>query len=154
VIPDRRADGAAANLQTALVFATPASSQRAEDAGGVHRGLALLVAGALVVLRSTAKTDLVRAIAYLTWPALLAPVIAPALGGLLSTYASWRWIFVINVPLGVAGLLLAWRLVPDVRATGWAGWTGVASPSPHPGSRRWCWASRTSAPRSRTGRWW
>jgi len=55
-------------------------------------------------------------------------VIAPALGGLLSTYASWRWIFVINVPLGVAGLLLARRLVPDVRAdrVGGLDWRGFA----------------------------
>ena len=79
-------------------------------------GAMMVPVGRLVVLRTTAKSDLVRAIAYLTWPALLAPVIAPALGGVLSTYASWRWIFIINVPLGVAGLLLARRLVPDVRA--------------------------------------
>src|SRR4051812_3845681 len=79
--------------------------------GGAMRG----PVGRLVVLRTTAKTDLIRAIAYLTWPALVAPVIAPALGGVLSTYASWRWIFLINVPLGLAGLVLARRLVPDVR---------------------------------------
>jgi hypothetical protein len=46
--------------------------------------------GRLAVLRTTATSDLIRAIAFLTWPALLAPVVAPALGGLLSTYASWR----------------------------------------------------------------
>jgi MFS family permease len=72
--------------------------------------------GRLVVLRTTAKADLVRAIAYLTWPALAAPVVAPVLGGVLSTYASWRWIFLLNVPLGLVGLLLARRLVPDLRA--------------------------------------
>jgi MFS family permease len=71
--------------------------------------------GRLIVLRTTAKSELMKAIAYLTWPALVAPVIAPALGGMLSTYASWRWIFLINVPLGLAGLVLARRLVPDVR---------------------------------------
>src|SRR3954453_12635882 len=82
-------------------------------------GGALMVAvGRLGVLRTTAKPDLSRAIAYLTWPALVAPVIAPALGGVLATYASWRWIFLINVPLGLAALLLAVRLVPDVRAAG------------------------------------
>lgn len=43
-------------------------------------------------------------------------MIAPALGGILSTYASWRWIFLINVPLGLAGLVVGRRLVPDVRA--------------------------------------
>jgi MFS family permease len=79
-------------------------------------GAMMVPVGRLVVLRTTAKSELVTAIAYLTWPALLAPVIAPALGGVLSTYASWRWIFLINVPLGLAGLLLARRLVPDVRA--------------------------------------
>jgi MFS family permease len=70
-----------------------------------------------VVIRTTAKTDLVRAIAYLTWPALAAPLIAPALGGVLSTYASWRLIFLINLPLGVVALLVALRLVPDVRSS-------------------------------------
>src|SRR3954471_22124996 len=79
-------------------------------------GAMMVPVGRLVVLRTTAKASLIRAIAYLTWPALVAPVIAPALGGVLSTYASWRWIFLINVPLGLAGLLLARRLVPDVRA--------------------------------------
>ena len=74
--------------------------------------------GRLAVLRATAKADLIRAIAYLTWPALLAPVLAPAIGGVLSEYASWRWIFVINLPLGLAGLLLVRRLVPDLRADG------------------------------------
>jgi MFS family permease len=84
--------------------------------------------GRLVVLRTTAKTDLIRAIAYLTWPALVAPVVAPALGGVLSTYASWRWIFLVNVPLGLVALLLAVRLVPDVRAPGAAvlDWRGFA----------------------------
>ena len=79
-------------------------------------GAMMVPVGRLVVIRTTAKTDLVRAIAYLTWPALVAPLVAPGLGGILSTYASWRLIFLINVPLGLAGLLLARRLVPDVRA--------------------------------------
>jgi len=91
-------------------------------------GAMMVPVGRLVVLRSTAKSDLVKAIAYLTWPALVAPVVAPALGGALSTYASWRWIFVINVPLGLVGLVLARRLVPDVRAGGATGldWRGFA----------------------------
>src|SRR3954471_9419310 len=79
-------------------------------------GAMMVPVGRLVVLRNTAKSDLITAIAYLTWPALVAPVVAPALGGVLSTYASWRWIFLINVPLGVAGAALARRLVPDLRA--------------------------------------
>ncbi|WP_327747677.1 MFS transporter [Streptomyces europaeiscabiei] len=57
-----------------------------------------------------------RAIARLTWPGL-APVLAPALGGLFTTYASWHWIFLVNVPLGGPALPLALRLVPDLRRT-------------------------------------
>ena len=79
-------------------------------------GAMMVPVGRLVVLRTTAKTDLVRAIAYLTWPALLAPVLAPVVGGVLAEYASWRWIFVINVPLGVAALVVAVRVVPGMRA--------------------------------------
>jgi EmrB/QacA subfamily drug resistance transporter len=79
-------------------------------------GAMMVPVGRLLVLRSTPKADLVKAIAYLTWPALVAPVLAPALGGALSSYASWRWIFLINAPLGLAGLVLGRRLIPDVRA--------------------------------------
>lgn len=79
-------------------------------------GAMMVPVGRLVVLRSTEKSELIKAIAYLTWPALVAPVLAPPLGGLLSEFASWRWIFLINVPLGVIGVVLALRLVPDVRA--------------------------------------
>ncbi len=79
-------------------------------------GAMMVPVGRLVVLRSTDKSELIKAIAYLTWPALVAPVLAPPLGGLLSEFASWRWIFLINVPLGLVGLFLALRLVPDVRA--------------------------------------
>jgi EmrB/QacA subfamily drug resistance transporter len=91
-------------------------------------GAMMVPVGRLVVLRATAKRDLVKAIAYLTWPALVAPVIAPALGGVLSTYASWRWIFVINVPMGLAALPLARRLVPHVRTPDVArlDWRGFA----------------------------
>ena len=89
-------------------------------------GALMVPVGRLAVLRATAKADLIKAIAYLTWPALLAPVLAPAIGGVLSEYASWRWIFVINLPLGVAGLLLVRRLVPDLRARGCAAAAGPA----------------------------
>ena len=89
-------------------------------------GAMMVPVGRLVVIRTTAKTDLVRAIAYLTWPALVAPLVAPGLGGILSTYASWRLIFLINVPLGLVGVLLARRLVPDVRSedSGTLDWRG------------------------------
>jgi EmrB/QacA subfamily drug resistance transporter len=78
-------------------------------------GALMVPVGRLAVLRATPKPELIRAIAYLTWPALLAPVLAPAFGGIVAEYASWRWIFLVNVPLGLAGLVPALRLVPDVR---------------------------------------
>ncbi|MFF7645090.1 MFS transporter [Streptomyces canus] len=80
-------------------------------------GAMMVPVGRLAVLRSTRKPDLLRAIAWLTWPGLLAPVLAPALGGPFTTYASWHWIFLVNVPLGVPALPLALRLVPDLRRT-------------------------------------
>lgn len=77
-------------------------------------GAMMVPVGRLAVLRATSKSELVRAIAYLTWPALTAPVIAPALGGALVTFASWRWIFLINVPLGIAGFVVGLRVVRGV----------------------------------------
>jgi EmrB/QacA subfamily drug resistance transporter len=75
-------------------------------------GAMMVPVGRLVVLRTTEKKDLIRAIALLTWPALAAPVIAPLAGGFITTYASWQWIFLINVPLGIIAFIAALRLVP------------------------------------------
>ena len=79
-------------------------------------GAMMVPVGRLVVLRATQKHDLIAAVAYLTWPGLAAPIIAPAIGGLLTTYASSRWIFIVNLPLGVVAFLFAVRLVPNLRA--------------------------------------
>ena len=75
-------------------------------------GAMMVPVGRLVVLRTTAKQDLIRAIATLTWPALVAPILAPPLGGFITTYANWRWVFLINLPLGLLGLVLALRWMP------------------------------------------
>ncbi len=74
--------------------------------------------GRLAVLRFSGKADLVRAIALLTWPALAAPVLAPVLGGAIATVGSWRWIFLVNIPLGIIGFLLALKLVRGDPAPG------------------------------------
>jgi len=96
-------------------------------------GAMMVPVGRLIVLRNTEKQHLMAAIAYLTWPALAAPILGPPLGGLITTYASWRWIFLLNVPLGLTGLGLALALIPNVRGEGrgpfdWAGFalTGIA----------------------------
>jgi EmrB/QacA subfamily drug resistance transporter len=79
-------------------------------------GAMMVPVGRLAVLRTTDARDLIRAIAYLTWPGLIAPVLAPVLGGFFTQYASWRWIFLVNLPLGVVAGLLAARMVPPTRA--------------------------------------
>ncbi|MFE3412148.1 DHA2 family efflux MFS transporter permease subunit [Streptomyces mirabilis] len=74
-------------------------------------GAMMVPVGRLVVLTGTAKRELPRMVAYIVWPGLIAPVLAPLLGGLITTYASWHWIFLLNVPLGVVALLVAHRLI-------------------------------------------
>jgi len=81
-------------------------------------GAMMVPVGRLVVLARTAKPDLPRAVAYIVWPGLAAPVAAPLLGGLITTYASWHWIFLLNVPLGALALLVARRLIePGAQGT-------------------------------------
>jgi EmrB/QacA subfamily drug resistance transporter len=89
-------------------------------------GAMMVPVGRLAVLRHSGKADLVRAIAMLTWPALAAPVIAPALGGAIATYGSWRAIFLINIPIGIVGFLLSLKLirggpVASTRSLDWRG---------------------------------
>jgi EmrB/QacA subfamily drug resistance transporter len=74
-------------------------------------GALMVPVGRLVVLRETRKADLVRVVALLTWPALAAPVIAPLVGGVLASTVGWRWIFLVNLPLGVLALVAARRLI-------------------------------------------
>ncbi|MBN9307526.1 MAG: DHA2 family efflux MFS transporter permease subunit [Devosia sp.] len=66
----------------------------------------------LVLIRATPRNELVAAMSWLTVPALLGPLSGPPVGGFLTTYLSWHWIFWINVPIGVAGILLATRFLP------------------------------------------
>jgi EmrB/QacA subfamily drug resistance transporter len=78
---------------------------------GLAGGLMLPV-GRTLVIRHASKAELMDATALITWPALLAPVIGPPLGGFITTYLSWRWNFFLNLPLGLVGLWLALRWVP------------------------------------------
>jgi len=77
-------------------------------------GALMVPVGRLAVLRTTPKHQLITAIATLTWPALVAPIIGPPLGGFITSYADWRWIFFINVPLGMLAIILALRIIPDL----------------------------------------
>ena len=78
-------------------------------------GAMMTPVGRLVVLRVTPKAKLAEALTYITWPGMMALVIGPPLGGFITTYASWPWIFFLNLPLGVLGVVLAWRWIDDVR---------------------------------------
>ncbi|HEB3669391.1 MFS transporter [Klebsiella pneumoniae] len=80
-------------------------------------GALMVPVGRLAVLRTTPKHQLIKAIATLNWPALVAPIIGPPLGGFITRYASWHWIFFINVPLGLAAIILSLRIIPDIRET-------------------------------------
>ena len=79
-------------------------------------GAMMVPVGRLIVLRTTPKDELAQAIAYITWPGLSALVIGPPLGGFITTYASWHWIFFLNLPLGILALILALRWIENVRA--------------------------------------
>src|SRR6056297_906827 len=95
-------------------------------------GAMMVPVGRLIVLRSVPKSGMVDALAYLSIPALMAPLIGPPVGGFVTTYFDWRWIFWLNVPIGALGLLLAARYMPNVRAEterrmDWLGF-GLAGP--------------------------
>ena len=74
-------------------------------------GALMVPVGRTVVLRGTPKEGVIRAIALITWPGLVAPVVGPAIGGFITTYASWHWIFFINVPLGLIGIFMSLYLL-------------------------------------------
>lgn len=81
-------------------------------------GAALMPVGRLVLLRTTPKRELVGAMSIVTMPALLGPVFGPLLGGAIVTFAEWRWVFFMNLPIAAAGLVLVSRFVPEVREQG------------------------------------
>src|SRR3981081_3029374 len=79
-------------------------------------GAMMTPVGRLVLLRSIDKSALVSAMAWVTVPALIGPVIGPPLGGFITTYLSWHWIFLINIPIGLLGIVLAMRYIDPIRS--------------------------------------
>ena len=95
-------------------------------------GAMMVPVGRLVVLRTTEKHNLIDAITFITWPGLIAPVVGPPVGGFITTYASWHWIFFLNVPLGIIGMALSSRIIPNlkedlVKPFDWTGFVLCAS---------------------------
>ncbi|WP_425466742.1 DHA2 family efflux MFS transporter permease subunit [Pigmentiphaga humi] len=85
-------------------------------AGRILQGFAgamMVPVGRIVLLRSVPKSELVRAMSFLSMPALLGPIFGPAVGGFLVEYASWRWIFFMNLPIGVLGVVLTLRYIKE-----------------------------------------
>ena len=91
-------------------LATIVAARIVQGAGGAM----MVPVGRLVILRTAPRHELVRALAWLTIPALIGPMIGPPLGGFIATYFHWRYIFWINVPIGLLGVALATRFIPDL----------------------------------------
>src|SRR6202030_2044946 len=81
-------------------------------------GAMMVPVGRLVLLRTVPRSELVRAMSYVSIPALLGPVTGPPLGGFIATYGSWRWIFFINIPIGLIGIVLINLFIEVVRDAG------------------------------------
>src|SRR5580700_3763857 len=79
-------------------------------------GAMMTPVGRLVLLRSIDKSALVNAMAWVTVPALVGPVIGPPLGGFITTYLTWHWIFLINIPIGMVGIFMALRYIDPIRS--------------------------------------
>lgn len=78
-------------------------------------GAMMAPVGRLIVLRTIPRGDIINAIAWLTVPALVGPVLGPPLGGFITTYFNWRWIFWINIPVAFVGIALITRFIPNTR---------------------------------------
>jgi EmrB/QacA subfamily drug resistance transporter len=78
-------------------------------------GAMMMPVGRLVLGRSFAKRDLITAMTYVTLPGLVGPMVGPLVGGAFATYATWRWIFYINVPIGLAGIAFSFRFINNLR---------------------------------------
>ncbi|GBQ29467.1 major facilitator superfamily transporter [Gluconacetobacter azotocaptans DSM 13594] len=76
-------------------------------------GAMMVPVGRFIVVRNTETSRMIQAISTITWPAVVAPVVGPTVGGMIVTFATWHWIFFINVPLGLAVLAAIFALVPE-----------------------------------------
>ena len=77
-------------------------------------GALMMPVGRLVLLKLYPRSDLVKIINYVTIPALFGPMMGPLVGGVISTYFSWQWIFLINIPIGFIGVVLAIKNIPVI----------------------------------------
>jgi EmrB/QacA subfamily drug resistance transporter len=78
-------------------------------------GAMMVPVGRMVVIRAVPKGELVAALAFIAMPALIGPMLGPPLGGLIVTYTDWRWIFFVNIPIGILGIILATLFIPEIK---------------------------------------
>lgn len=81
-------------------------------------GALMVPVGRLIAIRAYPRSELVRVLSFITIPGLVGPLLGPVAGGLLVQYASWHWIFLINLPVGLVGGFLAWRYMSESKAEG------------------------------------
>jgi EmrB/QacA subfamily drug resistance transporter len=79
-------------------------------------GAMMVPVARIVLVRTTERSDLVSAMALLTVPALIGPMSGPPLGGFITTYFSWHWIFLINIPIGIVGIILSTIYLPEIES--------------------------------------
>jgi EmrB/QacA subfamily drug resistance transporter len=79
-------------------------------------GAMMTPVGRLVLLRTIDKSALVNAMTWVTVPALIGPVVGPPLGGFITTYLSWHWIFLINIPIGLLGIFMAMKFIDPIKS--------------------------------------
>ena len=78
-------------------------------------GAMMVPVGRIIMLRIVPKENLLRAMSFLSMPALIGPVIGPPIGGFMVTYMSWHWIFLINIPFGILGIAMVMHYIQEVR---------------------------------------
>lgn len=81
-------------------------------------GALMMPVGRLVLMRSVEKRDLIQATSWVLIPAIIGPILGPPLGGFFVTYLNWRWIFYINVPIGILGVVLVSIYIANTRGEG------------------------------------
>jgi EmrB/QacA subfamily drug resistance transporter len=78
-------------------------------------GAMMLPVGRLLLLRSVSKKQMIAAMSWITVPALIGPILGPPLGGFIVTYFSWRWVFDINLPIGIIGAIAVTLFIPEIQ---------------------------------------
>jgi MFS family permease len=78
-------------------------------------GAMMVPVGRMTMVRTFPKSELVRAMSFVSIPSLVGPMLGPVIGGLIVHYLHWSWVFLVNLPVGALGLFMVWRFLPDYR---------------------------------------